>query len=151
MYTIDPILYDKIVRFCAYQDRAISEVNRKMDALGIVASMHVEYMEILQEEGMQDELRYAESFVQGKLRIKGWGLRKVEQHLKHKGVDTQVIQQALEGRQDDDYMERLKHIAESKLEQAKGKDEYERKSKVFRYLQQRGYETSLIHRALFES
>jgi len=98
----------------------------------------------------QNEERYAESFASGKMRIKAWGANKVKMHLKQKGVPDDVIQNVLEDRQDEEYMTRIQELADYKLERVKGKNDYERKSKVFRFLQQKGYESNLIHKVLFE-
>jgi regulatory protein len=149
MLTFDPIIYDKLLRFCSYQERAISEVKTKMQKLGVIESLYDDYLKELQEDNYQNELRYAEAFASGKMRLKAWGARKVEMHLKQKGVDSSIIRTVLEGSQDDAYMERLKELVEQKLERVKGKDDYERKSKVFRFLQQKGYESDLIHKVLF--
>jgi len=149
MLTFDPIIYDKLLRFCSYQERAISEVKTKMQKLGVIESLYDDYLKELQEDNYQNELRYAEAFASGKMRLKAWGARKVEMHLKQKRVEHSIIRTVLEGSQDDAYMERLKELVEQKLERVKGKDDYERKSKVFRFLQQKGYESDLIHKVLF--
>ena len=150
MLTFDPIIYDKLLRYCSYQERAVSEVKNKMRQLGVIESLYDDYLKELQDDNYQNEERYAESFASGKMRLKAWGARKVEMHLKQKGVDSSIIRAVLEGSQDDAYMERLKELVEHKLERVKGKDDYERKSKVFRFLQQKGYESDLIHKVLFE-
>lgn len=149
MLQYDPIIYDKLARYCAYRERCVSEVRDKMRSLGVIASLYDAYLSELQEEGYQNEERYAMAFAQGRMRMKGWGLRKIELHLKQKGVPAQIITAALE--HDEDYAGRLRELAIHKFSSTKGKSDYERRSKVFRYLQQRGYETELIHKLLFES
>lgn len=149
MLTIDPIIYDKLLRYCSYQERAVSEVKNKMRLLGVIESLYDDYLKELQEDGYQNEERYAEAFASGKMRLKAWGANKVRMHLKQKGVSSEIIQRVLEDSQDKDYLERLKELADRKLEGVKGKDDYERKSKVFRFLQQKGYESDLIHKVLF--
>ena len=151
MLTFDPIIYDKLLRYCSYQERAISEVKTKMQKLGVIESLYDDYLKELREDNFQNEQRYAEAFASGKMRLKAWGARKVEMHLKQKGVDSSIIRSVLEGSQDEEYMERIKDLAKHKLERVKGKDDYERKSKVFRFLQQKGYESDLIHMVLFEA
>ncbi len=121
----------------------------KMTQLGVVESLFDDYLKKLQEEDFQNESRYAESFASGKMRIKAWGVRKVEMHLKQKGVSSSIIRSVLEDSQDEAYLERIKELADHKLARVKGANDYERKSKVFRYLQQKGYESDLIHKILF--
>lgn len=150
MLSLDPVIFDKLVRYCSYQERAISEVKSKMRQLGVLESVYDDYLKELQEDGYQDELRYAESFASGKMRIKAWGTRKVEMHLKQKRVSSEIIRSALEGSQDEAYMERIRELVDYKLERVKGKNDYERKSKVFRFLLQKGYESNLIHKVLFQ-
>ncbi|NNC84301.1 MAG: RecX family transcriptional regulator, partial [Flavobacteriales bacterium] len=46
-------------------------------------------------------------------------------------------------------LESIRELAQYKMERVKGKDEREKKSKVFRYLQQKGYESDIIYQVLF--
>lgn len=109
-----------------------------------------DYIKELIETGYLKEERYVTSFIQGKLRMKGWGKNKIRAHLLMKKVKADLINDALEQLNHEDYMMKLKEIANHKLAKVKGVNDYEKKSKVFRYLQQKGYETSLIHQVLFQ-
>jgi len=147
---LDLEIYDRLIRYCSYQERAESEVRKKMMQLEVPAVMGDDYLHLLKEDDFQNEERYALSFIEGKFRMKGWGKLKIQNHLRAKGVEQDIILRNMENLSSDSYLEQLRELAESKLEKVKGKSDYERKGKVFRYLQQRGYESSLIHRVLFD-
>ncbi len=147
---LDLEIYDRLIRYCSYQERAESEVRKKMMQLEVPAVMGDDYLHLLKEDDFQNEERYALSFIEGKFRMKGWGKLKIQNHLRAKGVEQDIILRNMENLSSDSYLEQLRELAESKLEKVKGKNDYERKGKVFRYLQQRGYESSLIHRVLFD-
>jgi len=120
-----------------------------MHKLEIEPVKHDDYLAELQEDGYQDEKRYANAFASGRSRMKGWGRQKIRMHLMAKRVDKSLINEALSTLVDDEYMERLRNLVAYKLESTKAKDDYERKSKVYRFLQQRGYETEHIKAVLF--
>lgn len=147
---LDPRILDKLIRYCSYRERAISEAKSKLAGLGISSEKQGEYLEELKEEGYLDEERFVSSFIQGKLRIKGWGRHKIRMHLMHKKVAAPLIDKYLQEVEQEEYMARIKELAERKMERVKGANDYEKKAKVFRYLQQKGFEASLIHQVVFE-
>lgn len=147
---IDPLVYDRLIRYCTYQERSISEVKKKMYALELHEDAHDSYLQLLQEDDFQNETRFTNSFIDGKFRMKGWGSNKIKSHLKAKGVSDELISAGLEALNQEEYLKNLQDLASSKLEKVKGKNDYERKAKVYRFLLQRGYESSLIHKILFQ-
>ncbi len=81
--------------------------------------------------------------------MKGWGKNKIRMHLIQKKVPAQLMQEYLQNVEETEYLDKLKELASNKLERVKAKNDYEKKAKVFRYLQQKGFESSLIHEVLF--
>ena len=87
---------EKMRKYCAYQDRAHSEVRTKLIAIKIYGDELEEVMAQLISEGFLNEERYARSFVRGKFKMNKWGRFKIEQHLKQKGVSEYCIRKGME-------------------------------------------------------
>lgn len=112
--------------------------------------MDAEHIDILIADlitnNFMNEERFAEAFVSGKFRIKKWGKLKIKRHLKQKKISDYSINKGLAQIQDEEYLETLKQLAENKL--VKGKNDWEKKSKLKRYLANKGYENDLINEVL---
>ena len=86
---------DKIRKYCAYQDRAESEVRLKLRQYEVSGAEADRIIASLKEEGFLDEERYVESFVRGKVNVKKWGREKIKSHLLAKGVAATTIEKYL--------------------------------------------------------
>lgn len=87
---------EKAKKYCAYQERAHSDVRKKLMEWKLTEEQ-VEWViaELIQENYL-NELRYARAFAEGKFRIKGWGKYKIKYSLRAKGISDYCIAQALE-------------------------------------------------------
>ena len=83
-------LFLKLCRYCAYRERAISEVREKMTALDINECLQKRLIEQLIAENFINEKRYAESFARGKFRNNRWGRLKISKALLAKQIQRQV-------------------------------------------------------------
>ena len=95
MANLDPIIQRKIMRYCAYQERCIQEVEHKLHTLGCPPRQISAYLRYLSEEDFLKESRYAEVFVRGKVNNNKWGPRKIETALLSKKVDPSLIKREL--------------------------------------------------------
>src|SRR4051812_34478006 len=141
-----------IYRYCNYQERCHREVRNKLYELGATTPEVNELLADLIEAGLLNEERYARSFARGRFRIKRWGKNKIIQHLKLQQVSDYCIKKAMTEIDPDEYYQTLLRLAERKWEELKReKQPYARQSKVYRYLAQKGYESSLITEVLNET
>jgi regulatory protein len=76
MKELDANIQGKIMKYCAYQDRSISEVIDKLYKLEVWKEEHDKYINYLIDNLFLDEIRFTTSFVRGKFRIKHWGKQK---------------------------------------------------------------------------
>lgn len=88
-------LYKKLMRYCAYQERAESEVRTKLRTLGAAPDMGERVLKQLREENFVNEERFARAYVRGKFRMNGWGRIKIRNGLRAKGVDENLISRAV--------------------------------------------------------
>jgi len=138
----------KLMHYCAYQDRCHQEVRSKLIDMGIYGDDLEDIITNLIIDNFLNEERFAQSFARGKFRIKKWGKNKILQELKRKKISPYCIKKAMKEIDDDDYSKVLQTLLEKKLPLVKGKNEYEIKVKLARYLITKGYESELIWDAI---
>ena len=130
---------EKIRRYCAYQERSQFQVEQKLKAYGLIVEVAEELLIELIQDNFLNEQRFADAFVRGKFNQKGWGRRKIEAELFKHRVSKPCIQKAFEQIEAHDYQEKLKVIAQKKWDSLSGVRKPQRKQKLIRYLQGRGY------------
>jgi regulatory protein len=139
----------KVEALCAYQERCQFEINLKLISWGFNAEERSQLIADLITNRFLDEERFASAYVSGKFRIKRWGRIKIKSHLAQKHVSTYSIEKALKEINLDDYWEALVYLAERKFVDLKReKDHWQKRVKLTRYLQSKGYEGDLIQDAV---
>lgn len=91
----------------------------------------------LVEERYVDDLRYATAFARDKASITGWGEAKIRYMLSSKGIDRELIAQALDEVDDKRAETRLEKLMENKVRSLK--DDPQRRLKLLRFGLGRGY------------
>ena len=94
--------------------------------------------------------RYAKAFVRGKVNQSGWGVNKIRFHLIQKGIDKNIIEEALGQTDEEAYRQRLIEILETKSKTVKAANDFEKKRKLATYAMQKGFEGSLVWEVLKE-
>ena len=142
---------DKIVNYCSYQERSHSEVREKLFSFGLYKEQVEELITYLIGENYLNEGRYAMAFAGGKFRMKGWGRIKIRYALKQHRISEFCIKNAIATIDEKEYLEKLKKLFSEKISQlSKEKNLFVRNKKLMGYLQQKGYEASLINDLLKE-
>lgn len=134
----------KLRHYCAYQERAHTEVRSKCFELGLRGESIDQLIAQLVEENFLNEERFARAFAGGKFRMKQWGRRKIMQELKMRQVSAYCIKKAMTEIDDEDYMAVLNKLAEKKYESLKSEQYLKRQYKTMQFLLQRGFEQELI-------
>lgn len=131
---------DRIKKWCDLQERAHSDVVKKLYTWGVWADEANQIVSELISDNYLNEERFARAFARGKFRIKNWGWKKIEMSLKQKSVSKYSIALAREEIDPDDYTDTLKRVLEKKRPLIKAKSDWERNQKLLRYAVGRGYE-----------
>ena len=134
----------RIRHFCAYQERAQQEVRDKLYALGMTKDEVEEIISDLITDNFLNEARFAESFAGGHFRIKAWGKQKIKYALQQKRVSPVNIKKALQSIDEHDYEKTLLTLATKKWNSLKGEKGMSRMAKTNSFLNQRGFESTLI-------
>jgi len=137
-----------IFKYCNYQERCHSEVQNKLYELGADTNEVNQLLVDMIEAGLLNEERFARNYARGRFRIKHWGRMKIIQHLKQKKISAYCIQKAMTEIDPNEYFETAVKLCKRKLEELKKDKEIVRKNKAYRYLQQKGYESSIIQEIL---
>jgi len=139
---------DRIQNYCSIQDRCQWEVERKLNEWGLIQNTIEMILIDLILEKYIDEQRFAESFCRGKFKIKKWGKVKIKNELKVRMISEICINKGMRQISDKEYTETLQQLFEKKSEKLKDKNQFIRKGKIARHLQQKGFESNLIWKLL---
>lgn len=139
---------NKASAYCTLCERCTSEVTSKLTQWGIEPSEQIKIIERLQEEGFIDEERYCRAFVNDKVRFNRWGRIKIRAALSEKRLPRELVSEAIENINEDEYMNALAEVISAKRRELKGKEDYAAQQKIMRHAASRGYEPSLIMKAI---
>ena len=135
---------ERIQSYCAIQDRCQWEVERKMKEWGVSEIIIENILTDLILEKFVDEQRFSESFCRGKFRIKRWGKVKIKNKLKIRKISKNCIDKGLLQIENKEYLEVLKYLYIKKKNSLKNSNQFIRKGKIAKHLQQKGFESNLI-------
>jgi len=145
--TPDQVL-DKMAKYCAYQERCVKDVRDKLKAFEISEEEKAKIIDYLLDNRFVNDERYAKAFVRGKVNQSGWGVNKIRFHLIQKGIDKNIIDEALGQTDEEAYRQRLIEILETKSKTVKASNDFEKKRKLAAYAMQKGFEGSLVWEVL---
>ncbi len=138
------IAIERLKNYCALQDRCQWDVTQKMKEWGLLEMTQNHILEILIQEKYVDEERFAQSFCRGKFLIKKWGKVKITNELKKKKISDICIKKGLEEIDLTEYDLLLENLLTKKNNTLRDKNHFTRKSKLARFLIQRGFEGNLV-------
>lgn len=141
---------DKMAKYCAYQERCVKDVTDKLRSFDIPQEAKNEILAYLLDNRFVDDERFAKAFVKGKINQSGWGLNKIRFHLIQKGIDKDIIDEALAGTDEETYRQRLIEILKIKAKTVKAENDLDKKRKLAAYAMQKGFEGGLVWEVLKE-
>ena len=145
--TPDQVL-DKMAKYCAYQERCVNDVRDKLKTFEIPEEEKTKIIDYLLDNRFVNDERFAKSFVRGKVNQSGWGVNKIRFHLIQKGIDKNIIDEALGQTDEEVYRQRLIEILKTKAKTVKASSDFEKKRKLAAYAMQKGFEGSLVWETL---
>jgi regulatory protein len=141
-------LFLKLCRYCAYRERAISEVRKKMTDLEILTSNQDQFILLLQEERFVNERRFAQSFANGKFRNNSWGKYKIIAELRSKKIKQADIDFAMMKLSQEEYETKLVALIHKKKRTHSTANILVTRKKIADFLQRKGYEVGLVWQLL---
>jgi regulatory protein len=140
--------FEKATALCAQQERCASEIKAKLVKWEVEPSDIYAIIEQLIAEKYIDEERFAGFFVRDKYRFNRWGKEKIVWQLKQKGINSNIIADALETIVAEEYFENLLIALTTKNKQVKHPEPYKRRAALIRFGISRGYGYDEIKRAM---
>ena len=141
--TPDQVL-DKMAKYCAYQERCVKDVRDKLKTFEISEEEKTKILDYLIDNRFVNDERFAKSFVRGKVNQSGWGVNKIRFHLMQKGIDKDIIEEALGQTDEEAYRQRLIDILKTKAKTVKAENDFEKYRKLAAYAMQKGFESALV-------
>jgi regulatory protein len=138
----------KAKHYCAYQERCINDVRKKLAQWQASKQQSEKIIEELVEEKYLDEERFATIFVTSKLRNNQWGKRKIEFELKKRGIPEGTITKTINSINAEEYSALLRHLLTKKATEYGSIDPFEKKQKLIRFAIGKGFSADDIYAAL---
>ena len=160
---IDPAspaaLYQWAAARCAQKEYCASELTQKFRQRGASLSDIESVLARLEDEGYLDESRYARAFASDKFRFDHWGRVKITYHLRHKGISSAAITEALSEIDEEEYLASLREFLQSRqralpdaptLDSSSSSLSPSARQKLIRAAVTRGFELELVLREMGE-
>jgi len=144
----EPEALNKAAAYCTLCEHCTSEVNNKLIAWGVEAPIRQRIITHLTNEGFINEQRYCRAFTNDKIRFNHWGRIKITAALHEKHLPPNLIDEAIEQIDEEQYMQILSDIIATKRKELKGKEDYVTNQKIIRFASGRGFEPALILRII---
>lgn len=138
----------KARKYCDKAERAHSDVRRKLSQWGVTYQDRERIIGCLIEEDLINESRFASAFANDKFQFNKWGILRIKNALKAKGVSERNISDSLKRIDPVSYEKELKALVFKKLTSIKAPNEINKKQKIAKYFIGRGYEPSLVWKIL---
>jgi regulatory protein len=120
-------------------------VRNKLYELGATTPEVEELIAELIENKILNEEAYARAIARGKFRMKQWGKKKIIQQLKLNKISDYCIRKGLTEIDPEEYERVMVRLTTRKWEELKKeRSQIARRSKVYRYMLQKGYESDLV-------
>jgi len=153
-HTSKVITYQKalsrVTRYCSLSEKCEQDVRKKLTEWQLPIENIEKIIAYLKEEKYLSEMRFAKFFAQDKHRFGKWGKNKIIFSLKSKGIPPEMIGEAIQNIDFENYSEQLKSLLATKFKSIKYKDKYDAKAKLYRFGISRGFENELVLRAIEE-
>lgn len=138
----------KIMSWCAYQERSQHETRQKLYEYGLHSEEVEAIISNMISENFLNEERFAIAFASGKFRIKHWGKIKIKIELKKHKISDYCITKAIKSIDADEYEEVIKKVIARKTRLTKSTNPQKLYYSLLNYLMSRGFESDLVRENL---
>lgn len=141
-------LLNKARKYCSYQERCLADVKTKLLEWNAAEKTVEKIIQTLEREDFINEERFAIAFALGKLRNNKWGRNRIFYAMTQKQIPEIYIQMGLNEIDEEEYINILKAVLQSK--KTDEKDEFKRNNKLVKYAVQKGFQASLAWKVIRE-
>ncbi|MCQ4087256.1 regulatory protein RecX [Saccharibacillus sp. JS10] len=141
------VAYAQAIYYLSFKARTSGEVEQKLLEKELDPQAIEETIKRLIDEKLIDDAFYAQEWTKQRVTNKKKGKVVVKQELKRKGINPELIDEALEAIDDEDELRSAEELAAKKWRTTKG-ELWERKRKTAAFVMRRGFSSELVRRAL---
>jgi len=132
-------------RYLSYRPRSHAEVEKKLRDKGFGHDAVRTVLSQLVRLGYIDDEKFADQWVQSRVRLRGLGRHRIERELRDKGVDRETVRRALAGVLTADVeTETARKAAKRKLTMMKDLDRETRRRRIAGFLERKGFSHEVI-------
>ncbi|MDO3410633.1 RecX family transcriptional regulator [Saccharibacillus sp. CPCC 101409] len=141
------IAYAEALNYLSFRPRTSGEVEKRLLEKEIDPHAAAAVVQRLASENLIDDQLYAKEWARQRVTNRKKGKVWVRQELKQKGIDQELIQEALDEVGDEDELSSAVDTASKKWRTTKG-EVWERKRKTLAFLMRRGFSSDISRKAL---
>ena len=134
----------RMARICSRKENSPYDISQKLFRLGFSNEAIENIISKLKAQNYINEERFVKGFVNDKLLINKWGIKKIEMHLRYKQLSQSVIDEVLSEYSEPELNSSLPSILKKKWSQVKGESNYEKNGKLIKYALGRGFKMDAI-------
>lgn len=134
----------RLEALCAKSEQCTLDLRQKLYKWEISSGDCEKIIKKLIEERFVDDARFAVAYCRDKYRFNRWGRMKIMYGLRAKQISSNDIKEALNAIDEKEYEQILVSVIKSKAQTIKDVDTYEGRTRLFRSVASRGYESALI-------
>lgn len=134
---------NRAAALCAGSEQAPGDIRDKLAKWGLTAVEARQVLDQLISQGFIDEARYARAFVNDRFNFNGWGRVKIAHQLRLKGISGELIGEAVNAIDEENYRQRLIELLRAKWRTVKGRETRAAWAAMMRFAASRGFEADI--------
>lgn len=139
---------ERAIQLLTRKSYTIREIQLRLKRYDIDEDVIDHVVSWLQQLRYIDDRRYAQQWVEQRIRLRGYGPLRLQRELQQKGVDRRYIDEALAPYDEEHFVALAWEHGEKYVRRHLGEDTMAVRRKVYAYLQRRGFSTPIIHRVV---
>jgi len=127
-----------------FRPRSVEEMRGRLKKKGFSSDIIKDTISFLKEKEFLDDRNFASGWVENRLK-RPFGLRRIKQELKAKGIDKELIEQQLQQTSQNYFEQKIvEKLARDKWARLKNIDPRKAKTRIYGYLARRGFSPDAI-------
>lgn len=140
--------YSKAAALCSRAEKCKHEIRQKLIQWKLDSGEITGVLEKLEQENFINETRFAEAYVNDKIKFNYWGKTKIIYMLKSLKINQQDISNAISKIDNNEYLLLAKNLIQEKSRLFKDENEFKNKQKIVNYMVSKGFETEIVFKLL---
>jgi regulatory protein len=137
------------LRLLSLRARTERELDTRLKGKGYTDADRKHLLDLLKGEGLVDDLKFTEQWIDSRLRENPKGKRALKEELRSKGVQDKIIEQAFSDKASQlDERALAADLVKRKISKDKRTDQKKLKARLFQYLLRRGFDAETAEEAI---